>query len=107
MAAVAMRLVVLLITGSATHASTVAALEVLPFLLLSVPVGILVDRSPRRLLLAAASLASLLGTAAVAVAYAVGALSMGVIYAAAVVWGVAGVVVGVAQVAALPRLVPK
>ena len=106
-AGVALPIVVLMLTKSASQASIVAALGVVPFIVLGLPVGILVDRSKRKLLLGAASLVSMLAIGAIAAAYLLGSLTMGVIYAAALVCGSAAVVFGVAEVAVLPCLVPK
>ncbi|HKT01760.1 MAG TPA: MFS transporter [Rugosimonospora sp.] len=103
--AVAVPIVVLALTRSARQASLVAAVEAVPFLLLSLPVGVLVDRFSRKALMTGASLVSMLAVAAIPAAYTGHALTVGLIYAAAAVNGTAAVVFETAQAASLPAVV--
>ncbi|WP_412540621.1 MFS transporter [Longispora sp. K20-0274] len=105
MSLIAYPLLVLHVTGSAFGAGVAAACEVLPYALLSLPVGALVDRLPRRALLITASLVSLGATGAIPVADGFGVLTAYLIYGVALVNGCAGVVFSIASVAALPRIV--
>ena len=101
--AVAVPILVLALTRSARQASLVAAVEALPFLLLSLPAGVFVDRVPRKAAMAGASLVSMLATAAIPAAYSIHALTVTLIYVAATVNGTAAVVFETAQAASLPR----
>ncbi|MEV6523656.1 MFS transporter [Longispora sp. NPDC051575] len=105
MSLIAYPLLVFAVTGSALGAGIAAACEVLPYALLSLPVGALVDRLPRRALLIGASLVSLAATGTVPVAHASDLLSPYLIYGVALVNGCAGVVFSITQVAVLPRIV--
>ncbi|GIG58534.1 MFS transporter [Longispora fulva] len=107
MSLIAYPLLVLHVTGSALGAGIAAACEVGPYALLSLPVGALVDRLPRRALLIAASLTSLAATGTIPLAHGFGLLTSYLIYGVALVNGCAGVVFSITQVAALPRIVPE
>jgi MFS family permease len=103
--AVAVPIVVLALTRSARQASLVAAVEALPFLVLSLPAGVFVDRFSRKAAMVGASLVSMLATAAIPVAYTTHSLTVGLIYVAALVNGTAAVVFEIAQAASLPHVV--
>ncbi|MGY0231047.1 MFS transporter [Longispora urticae] len=105
MSLIAYPLLVFAVTGSALGAGIAAACEVLPYALLSLPVGALVDRLPRRALLIGASLVSLAATGTIPVAHAADLLTPYLIYGVALVNGCAGVVFSITQVAVLPRIV--
>lgn len=77
----------------------------LPWLLLSLPAGALVDRSDRRRLMLAANAVRLVLTLALAAAIAAGALSLPLLYAVALGMGVAEVIHDNAAQTILPRLV--
>jgi predicted MFS family arabinose efflux permease len=104
--ALALPLLVLALTHSAAQAGVVTAVQALPYLVLSLPAGALVDRWDRRAvmircdLLRAAALCSL-GAAAL-----LGHLAMAHLYAVALVEGSAFVFFNIAEIAALPRVVP-
>lgn len=100
-------LMVLLLTKSASQAGLVASLETLPFILLSLPVGALVDRLSRRLLLISASVVMLVAYASISISYWSGILTIVQLYAVALVSGCASVVFLIAQQAALPALVTR
>lgn len=98
-------LAVLVLGATAAQMGLLNALGSLAFLVLGIPIGVLVDRSPSVRLLVAAGMvrAGLLAT--VVVAWAMDGLTLGHLYAVAVVAGAAGVVVETAQVAIVPRVV--
>ncbi|MGH8919560.1 MAG: MFS transporter [Actinomycetes bacterium] len=102
---VAIPLMVLLLTASPLQAGLVSSLEVLPFIILSLPAGVLVDRLPRRPLLIGASLVSLVTYALIPVAHLLGSLTVAHLYAVAFVSGCSTVIFAVAQQTALPTLV--
>lgn len=107
MTMIALPLLVLAVTGSPGRAGVVGALEALPFAALSLPTGVIVDRYPRRALLAGAATVSALSTVAIPIAYGLDRISIAVIYAVALVNGAAGVVFEVAGVAVIPSLVDE
>jgi MFS family permease len=102
---VAFPLMVLLLTKSAFQAGLVASLSALPFVVLSLPVGELVDRVSRRLVLMASSGVSLLAHASIAASYWYGVLTTAQLYAVAFVNGCAFVLFLIAQQAVLPVIV--
>lgn len=104
-ALVAMPLMVLLLTGSPFQAGLVASFEALPYIILSLPVGVLVDQLRRRTLLLVSGVVSLIAFASIPVAQAAGVLTVWQLYVVAFVNGCATVVFAVAQQAALPTLV--
>lgn len=105
MSTLAYPLLVLVITGSPLTTGVAAALEVVPYVVLSLPVGVLADRISRRRLLASAALVNMATTATIPLLYGLGELRIGAIFAVAVVNGMASVVYTVTEVAVLPRLV--
>ncbi|HEU5349088.1 MAG TPA: MFS transporter [Ktedonobacterales bacterium] len=100
-------LLVLALTGSPAQAGLVGTLRAMPYLLLALPAGALVDRWNRRtvMLLCDSGRALFLGGVAVALAF--NALALPFIYAAALGEGMLGVVYSLASIACLPRVVPK
>lgn len=104
-ALIAMPLMVLLLTDSPFQAGLVAGAEAVPYIILSLPAGVLVDRLPRRRLLVTASVVSLAAFVSIPLAYSAGGLSIVHLYVVAVVNGCAAVVFAVAQQASLPSLV--
>ncbi len=101
-----------LVAVAVLHASTLqvgllGTAATLPYLLVTLPAGALVDRMPRRatLLWADVGRAALLGS--VPLAAAVGALGMPQLYAVAIAAGVLGVFFDVAYLSYLPALVPR
>lgn len=79
----------------------------LPWLLLSLPVGALVDRSDRRRVMLLANALRLVLSVGVGVAITAGVLSLPLLYVAALGMGIAEVVYDNAAQTILPRLVPK
>jgi predicted MFS family arabinose efflux permease len=100
-------LLILRLTGSPLWAGVVAALQDAPFALMSLPVGVLVDRARRRWLLVCSSTVSALATASIPAAYLAGALTIGQIIAVALINGTAAVFYSISSSASLPRLVAK
>jgi MFS family permease len=92
------------------HASTVEvgvlrSLEALPFLLIGLPAGAWVDRMRRRRVLLATDALRAVALGSLPVAYALGVLGIGQVFAAAAVAGVGTVFFGVAYQSYLPELV--
>src|SRR5205085_10467462 len=100
-------LLILAITGSPTAAGIAGALQAVPYLIFSLPVGALVDRWDRKrvMILCDTGRAITLGSIPVALAFNV--LTIWQIYIAAFIEGSLFVFFNIAEVAALPRVVPK
>ena len=103
---IAFPLLVLGLTGSAAAAGLVAAARTVPYLLLPLPAGALVDRRDRRAVMVVCSAGSALALASVAAAHAGGALTIPHIVAVSLVEGSFAVVYGLAETAALRQVVP-
>ncbi len=103
---IAFPLLVLGLTGSAAAAGFVAAARTLPYLLLTLPAGALVDRWDRRATMVVCSVGSALALASVAVAYAADALTIPQIVVVSFVEGSFAVAYGLAETAALRQVVP-
>jgi len=103
---IAFPLLVLGLTGSAAAAGLVAAARTLPYLLLTLLAGALVDRWDRRATMVVCSAGSALTLASVAAAYAAGVLTIPQIVAVSLVEGSFAVVYGLAETAALRQVVP-
>lgn len=103
---IAFPLLVLGLTGSAAAAGLVAAARTLPYLLLTLPAGAMVDRWDRRATMVVCSAGSALALASVATAYAAGVLTIPQIVAVSLVEGSFAVVYGLAETAALRQVVP-
>jgi MFS family permease len=107
MSLVAIPLLVLLVTHSPVQVGIVGALEAVPFALFALPVGVLADRLPRRGILAGAAIVSVVSMGSIPLAYHFGALTIGQLYAVAVLNGVAGLATDVTKFAVIPRIVPE
>lgn len=103
---VAYPLLVLAMTGSPQKASWVVVLHLLPFLILSLPVGAWVDRWDRRRLMLRCVAGRILAVLSLALALAFDRLSLPHLYIVAMLEGVFHVFVNIAGTAALPRVVP-
>jgi MFS family permease len=104
--AIAMPLLVLAQTGSPADAGLVAAAGTLPFLIVHLPAGPLVDRwNRRRILLTSEALAGL-ALATVPIAQWLNILTVAQLVVVAFVQGTCAVFFGVAETAALPNIVP-
>ena len=92
---------------SAFEVAALTTVEFLPFLLVSLPAGVWVDRLRRRPILIAGDLARALLFASVPVAYWTGHLSMAQLYVVAFLGGIATVFFDVAYQSYLPSLVER
>jgi MFS family permease len=104
---IAMPLLVLALTDSPGQAGIVAAARSLPYLVLGLPAGALVDRWDRRRVLIWCDLARALALASVPLAWWLSALTTAQLIAVSLVYGAAVSFSNIAQVAALPRLVAR
>ncbi|GAA4584030.1 MFS transporter [Planotetraspora phitsanulokensis] len=93
--------------GSAGQVAGVGLTLTLPWLLVSLPVGVLADRADRRRLIIVADLVRLAAALALLAAASSGGLSLAVLYAAGLVIGVAEVVANTATGAVVPAAVPR
>ncbi|GII76435.1 MFS transporter [Sphaerisporangium rufum] len=104
---VALPLLAVGLTGSPGLVAGVALTLTLPWLLCSLPVGVLVDRWDRRRLAVAAGLARLVAVGGLLAAVPAGLLSLPLLYAAGLVVGVADVVGTTAVSALVPAAIPR
>lgn len=98
-------LLILALTGSPAQASAATALRMFPYLVLSLPVGALIDRWDRRRVMLVCHLGRGLAVASLPVAMALDMLAVGHIYVVAVLEGALHVFFNIAETAALPRVV--
>jgi len=107
MALAAAPLVAVLALGAdASQTGYLQTAQTLPFLLLSLPAGVLADRMPRRALMAGAEFVRAAGLAALLALLLAGVLNLGALAALGFLTAVGTVAYGVAAPALLPRLVP-
>jgi len=104
--AIALPLLVLALTHSPTQAGLIAATQSLPYLLLGLPAGALVDRWDRKRVMILCDLARFLALGSIPLAYVLGSLGVGQLYGVALVAGIALVFFDAAEIASLPRVVP-
>ncbi len=102
----ALPLLALALTHSPTQAGFIAAAQAVPYLILSLPAGALIDRWDRRAVMIRCDLAGWLAYGSVPLAAALGRLTVAQLYGVALVSGTAFVFFNIAEVAALPRVVP-
>ncbi|HEV2457480.1 MAG TPA: MFS transporter, partial [Ktedonobacterales bacterium] len=107
MSALALPLLVLALTRSPAQAGLVAAARLLPYLLFSLPAGALVDRWNRKAVMIRCDVVRWLALGSVPLAFALGRLSVVQLYLVAFVEGTAYVLFSLAEVSALPRVVPE
>ena len=100
-------LLVLALTGSPAQAGLVGTLRAAPYFLLALPAGALVDRWNRRTVMLVCDSGRALCLGVIALAAAMNALSLPLIYAVALGEGMLGVIYSLASIACLPRIVPK
>ncbi len=98
-------LLILALTGSPTQAGLATALRIVPYLLLSLPVGALIDRWDRRRVMITCHIGRAAVVASLPLAMAFDALVVNHIYAVAVLEGALHVFFNIAETAALPRVV--
>jgi len=104
---IAFPLLTLFLTHSPAQAGLVAAVYGLPYIVFSLPAGAYIDRWNRKLVMILCDSVRALNIGAVPLVAALGHLSIGQLYVAAVIDGTAFVFFNVAEVAALPRVVDK
>jgi MFS family permease len=98
---------ILVLDATATEVALLGAVEVLPFLLFTLPAGVWVDRLPRRPILVVADLARAVALASIPLAYALDALTLPHLYVVAFTAGVLSVFFDVSYLAYLPSLVDR
>ena len=98
---------ILVLDASATEVALLGAVEVLPFLLFTLPAGVWVDRLPRRPILVVADVGRAVALASIPLAYAVDALTLPHLYVVAFATGVLAVFFDVSYLAYLPSLVQR
>ena len=99
-------LLILALTASPEAAGVAGALRALPYLVLSLPVGALIDRWDRKAVMIRCDIGRALAVASIPAAMAFDALTVAQIYAVTLVEGSLFVFFNIAEVAALPRVVP-
>lgn len=104
--AIALPLLVLALTESAAQAGAIAASQAIPYLLLSLPAGVWIDRWNRKTVLVAADGVRALALLSVPLAYAMGVLGIAQLYAVSWIAGCAYVFFNIAQIASFERIVP-
>ncbi len=104
---IALPLLVLALTRSPAQFGFIAAAQSLPYLLLSLPAGALVDRWDRKRVMILCDAARFLAMGSIPLAYAAGRLEVTQLYAVALVLGLALVFFDAAELAALSRVVPE
>jgi predicted MFS family arabinose efflux permease len=100
-------LLVLDLTHSAAQAGITGALQALPYLLLSLPVGALIDRWDRKRVMILCDIGRALALGSVPLALWLGQLTIYQLYAVALVEGTLFVFFNLAEVACLPHVVSK
>lgn len=100
-------LLILAITNSAEDAGIAGALRFFPYLVFSLPVGALIDRWDRKAVMIRCDIGRALAVATIPIAMAFDALTLWQIYAVSLIEGSLFVFFNIAEVAALPRVVPK
>jgi len=98
---------VLLLDAGPGDIGLLAAVQTLPFLLLSLPMGLMVDRMPRRRLMIAAEVSRGVALAALLAGMLMGFLSVGYLAVLGFLGAVGTVVFSVAAPALVPSLVPR
>jgi predicted MFS family arabinose efflux permease len=100
-------LLILAMTESPAAAGIAAALGNLPYLIFSLPAGALIDRWDRKRVMINCDVGRALAVASIAIALWLDVLTVWQLYVAAFVEGTFFVFFNIAEVAALPRVVPK
>lgn len=104
---IAYPLLVLALTGSPAQAGIVGALSALPYLIFSLPAGALVDRWDRKRVMILCDMGRALSMASVPIAATLWHLTIVQLYITATIEGTLFVFFNIAEVACLPRVVPK
>jgi MFS family permease len=98
---------ILVLDASATQVALLGAVEVLPFLLFTLPAGVWVDRLPRRPILVVSDVARAVALASIPLAYAFDALTLPHLFAVAFAIGALSVFFDVSYLAYLPSLIER
>jgi MFS family permease len=98
---------ILVLDATATEVALLGAVEVLPFLLFTLPAGVWVDRLPRRPILVVSDLARAAALASIPLAYAFDALTLAHLFAVAFAIGALSVFFDVSYLAYLPSLIER
>jgi len=99
-------LLILALTSSPSAAGIAAALRVAPYLVFCIPVGALIDRWDRKRVMIVCDLGRLIAVSCIPLAIWLDALALWQIYLVCLVEGSFFVFFNIAEVAALPRVVP-
>ncbi|HLZ61178.1 MAG TPA: MFS transporter [Ktedonosporobacter sp.] len=102
---VALPLLILALTHSPAQAGLVVALQIIPYLLFSLPAGALIDRWDRKKAMIYCDMIRWLALGSVPLAFFLGYLSAPQIYLVAFIEGTANVIFTLAQISSLPRTV--
>src|SRR5437879_10773591 len=100
-------LLILALTNSPAQAGFAGALRAFPYLIFSLPAGALIDRWDRKRVMILCDMGRALTVTTIAAALWLDVLTVWQIYAAAFIEGSFFVFFNIAEVAALPRVVPK
>ncbi|MEP7068685.1 MAG: MFS transporter [Usitatibacter sp.] len=100
-------LLILALTSSPEAAGLAGASRALPYLVFSLPVGALIDRWDRKAVMIRCDIGRAIAVATIPLAIAFDALTLWLIYAVSLVEGSLYVFFNIAEVAALPRVVPQ
>ena len=100
-------LLILAITNSPTAAGIAGALTTIPYVLFSLPAGALIDRWDRKRVMILCDTGRAINMASIPAALALDSLTIWQIYVVAFIEGTLFVFFNIAEVAALPRVVPK
>lgn len=107
MSAIAFPLLVLALTHSAFQAGLVGAVQGLPFLLLTLPAGALVDRWERKRTMIVCDLVRMAAFGLIPLAAWTGHLGLAVIYLTVTIEGTAFTLFNLAELSAMTRIVPR
>ena len=100
-------LLMLALTGSPAQAGFAGALRLLPYFILTLPVGVLVDRWDRKRVMIFCDTGRALSLASIPIAFALGHLTVVQLYLNALIEGSLYVLFDMAETASLPRVVEK
>lgn len=103
----ALPLLVLATTHSVVQAGLITSARMLPYLVLGLPAGALIDRWNRKTTMIVCDVARFIALGSVPLAWTFGQLSLALLYVVALVQGIAFVFFNVAEVASLPNVVAR
>src|SRR5436190_1583301 len=100
-------LLILALTDSPTAAGMAGALRFIPYVVFSLPVGALIDRWDRKRVMICSDIGRAIAVASIPVAMLFDVLTLAQVYLVCLVEGSLFVFFNIAEVAALPRVVPR